>query len=115
MSKNSTHGERSPKPESVTRLTTEDSERGIVVVIEAEDDWIAEFLPWGSDGLMKVRSKTPQVVPMFHWGYSWNGRDVIILRRSISKDENSEEALVKALKENNLESCRGYLETWEGA
>ena len=100
-----------PKPESVTRLTTEDSERGIVVAIEAEDDWIAEFLPWGSDGLMKVRSKNApggSDVPL--GGYSWNGRDVIILRRSISKDENSVEALVKALKENNLESCQRILE-----
>jgi hypothetical protein len=99
-----------PQPESVTRLTTEDSERGIVAVIEAEDDWIAEFLPWGSDGLLKVRSKNApggSDVPL--GGYSWNGRDVIILRRSISKDENSGEALVKALQENNLESCQRIL------
>ena len=46
-----------PLPESVTRLTTENSERGMVVIIEAEEDWIGEFLPWGSDGLLKVRSK----------------------------------------------------------
>jgi len=99
-----------PQPESVTRLTTENSERGIVALIEAEDDWIAEFLPWGSDGLLKVRSKNApggSDVPL--GGYSWNGRDVIILRRSISKDENSGEALVKALQEDDLESCQRIL------
>ncbi|HII28558.1 MAG TPA: hypothetical protein HA314_00810 [Candidatus Thalassarchaeaceae archaeon] len=99
-----------PQPESVTRLTTEKSERGIVALIEAEDDWIAEFLPWGSDGLLKVRSKNApggSDVPL--GGYSWNGRDVIILRRSISKDENSGEALVKALQEDDLESCQRIL------
>ena len=41
-------------------------------------------------------------------GYS-EDRDVIILRRPISKDENSEDALVKALQENDLESCQGIL------
>ena len=93
-----------PSPESVTRLTTENSERGIVAVIEAEEDWIAEFLPWGSDGLLKVRSKnSPDGSDVPLGGYSWEDRDVIILRRPISKDENSGEALVKALKENNLE------------
>lgn len=99
-----------PSPESVTRLTTENSERGIVAVIEAEEDWIAEFLPWGSDGLLKVRSKNaPDGSDVPLGGYSWEDRDVIILRRPISKDENSEDALVKALQENDLESCQGIL------
>ena len=99
-----------PPPESVTRLTTENSERGIVVVIEAEEDWIAEFLPWGSDGLLKARSKNaPNGSDVPLGGYSWNDRDVIILRRLISKDENSEDALVKALEDNDLESCQGIL------
>ena len=99
-----------PSPESVTRLTTENSERGIVAVIEAEEDWIAELLPWGSDGLLKVRSKNaPDGSDVPLGGYSWEDRDVIILRRPISKDENSEDALVKALQENDLESCQGIL------
>ena len=99
-----------PSPESVTRLTTENSERGIVAVIEAEEDLIAEFLPWGSDGLLKVRSKNaPDGSDVPLGGYSWEDRDVIILRRPISKDENSEDALVKALQENDLESCQGIL------
>ncbi len=99
-----------PQPESLTRLTTENSERGIVAVIEAEEDWIAEFLPWGSDGLLKARSKNApggSDVPL--GGYSWNGRDVIILRRSSSKEENSEDALVRTLQENDLESCQRIL------
>ena len=99
-----------PSSESVTRLTTENSERGIVAVIEAEEDWIAEFLPWGSDGLLKVRSKNaPDGSDVPLGGYSWEDRDVIILRRPISKDENSEDALVKKLQENDLESCQGIL------
>ena len=94
----------------MTRLTTENSERGIVAVIEAEENWIAEFLPWGSDGLLKVRSKNaPDGSDVPLGGYSWEDRDVIILRRPISKDENSEDALVKALQENDLESCQGIL------
>ena len=87
-----------PLPNSVTRLTIENSERGIVALIEAEEDWLAEFLPWGSDGLLKVRSKNApggSDVPL--GGYSWNGRDVIILRKSTSKDENCEDTLVLSL------------------
>ena len=99
-----------PLPNSVTRLTIENSERGIVALIEAEEDWLAEFLPWGSDGLLKVRSKNApggSDVPL--GGYSWNGRDVIILRKSTSKDENCEDTLVKALQEDDLEACQRIL------
>lgn len=99
-----------PPPESVRSLIRENSERGIVAVIEAEESWIAEFLPWGSDGLLKVRStNAPNGSNVPVGGYSWNGRDVIILRRFTSNDENSEETLVRALKEDDIESCQSIL------
>ena len=103
-----------PPPESVTRLTTENSERGIVVVIEAEEDWIGSFpLGFGRIAEGKIENApNGSDVPL---GLLWNDRDVIILRRLISKDENSEDALVKALQDNDLESCQGYSGEWEGA
>ena len=95
-----------PPPESVTKLTTQNFERGIVAVIEADEDWVAEFLPWGSDGLLKVRSRNaPDGSDVPLGGYTWNGRDVVILRKAISKDENSEDSLVKKLQEDDLKSC----------
>ena len=99
-----------PLPKSITKFTTEGTERGLVAFIEAEEDWIAEFLPWGSDGMLKARSRNaPEGSDVPLGGYTWNGKDIIILRKSISKGENSKDRLVKKLQEDDLDSCARIL------
>ncbi len=69
-----------PDPTTVSRIYPEETERGLRVSIFAEEEWIAEFLPWGSDGLLKTRSRnSPENSDTPSGGYSWNDRDIVIL------------------------------------
>ena len=79
--------------------------------ISAELEWIAEFLPWGSDGLLRTRSRNaPENFDAPTGGFFWNGRDVVILRRKFEDRESVESELEKALRGGDLESCRTLLE-----
>ena len=52
----STNGEV-PDPSTISSISSEETSRGLVLQISAELEWIAEFLPWGSDGLLRTRSR----------------------------------------------------------
>ena len=100
-----------PDPITVSNLSSEETSRGLRVHISANDEWLAEFLPWGSDGLLKTRSKNaPRDFDTPSGGYFWNDRDIVILRRKIENKEDAESALEKALREGNSESCKEILQ-----
>ena len=100
-----------PDPTTVSRIYPEETERGLRVSIFAEEEWIAEFLPWGSDGLLKTRSRnSPENSDTPSGGYSWNDRDIVILRRRMDTVESAELVLERSLQEGSLESCRTVLE-----
>ena len=46
-----------PDPSTISSISSEETSRGLVLQISAELEWIAEFLPWGSDGLLRTRSR----------------------------------------------------------
>ena len=71
-----------PENEKVETVSISDDERGPIAVLGGESNWIAEFLPWGSDGKIRKRAKTCEGschVPC--GGYTWNGADMIIMWR----------------------------------
>ncbi len=100
-----------PDPATISNISSEWTSRGLVLQISAELEWIAEFLPWGSDGLLRTRSRNaPENSDAPTGGFLWNGRDVVILRRKVEEWESVESKLEKALGGDNLESCRILLE-----
>ena len=100
-----------PDPATISNISSEWTSRGLVLQISAELEWIAEFLPWGSDGLLRTRSRNaPENSDAPTGGFFWNGRDVVILRRKVEEWESVESKLEKALAGDNLESCRILLE-----
>ena len=70
-----------PDPDSITSLLTMPTSRGLNAVLQADSLWLAEFLPWVSDGRIRARAKAaPEGSRVPIGGYSYEGRDVMILR-----------------------------------
>tara|TARA_B100000424_G_scaffold240399_1_gene207767 strand:- start:361 stop:1617 length:1257 start_codon:yes stop_codon:yes gene_type:complete len=100
-----------PDPSTISSISSEETSRGLVLQISAELEWIAEFLPWGSDGLLRTRSRNaPENFDAPTGGFFWKERDVVILRRKVEDRESVESELEKALRGGDLESCRTLLE-----
>ena len=63
-----------PNPETLSIISTKNTERGLSVNLESDGIiWIAQFLPWGSDGRLQSRvanSHSEMNIPS--GGYSWN-------------------------------------------
>ena len=92
-----------PEPDSIVSISTTTTNRGLVVKLSADSDWIAEFLPWGSDGRLRARAKaapTGSRVPS--GGYSWKGIDLIIIRSSDSTLLDSANEVIKALEADEM-------------
>lgn len=89
----------------IQSLTYEETPRGPVVRLEADGGWTAEFLPWGSDGLIRARSKhAPSMCDTPCGGYYWDGRDMIIMRKSSDAFKGLDEELLMALRDNDADS-----------
>ena len=96
-----------PDPATISNISSEWTSRGLVLQISAELEWIAEFLPWGSDGLLRTRSRNaPENSDAPTGGFFWNGRDVVILRRKVEEWES----VGNAARARPVESCRILLE-----
>ena len=99
-------------PEGIIRsLSYEETSRGPVVRLNADEDWVAEFLPWGSDGQIRARSRhAPEICDSPCGGFYWNGRDMIIVRKQGGPFVGSENALMESLKNNDIGSSAKILE-----
>ena len=76
-----------PEPDSITSLQNMPNERGLNAILKADSTWLAEFLPWLSDGRIRARAKAaPEGSRIPIGGYSFEGRDVVVLRHL--EDEN---------------------------
>ena len=99
-----------PEPDSIVSISTTTTNRGLVVKLSADSDWIAEFLPWGSDGRLRARAKaapTGSRVPS--GGYSWQGTDLIIIRSSDSTSLDSANEVIKALEADEMSAAQEKL------
>ncbi|MBS65495.1 MAG: hypothetical protein CMA93_04155 [Euryarchaeota archaeon] len=99
-----------PDPDSITSLSTMPNEKGLNAVLKADSAWIAEFLPWESDGRLRARSKAaPEGSRVPIGGYSYEGRDVVILRPLEDDIQNSAGIISNALAEDDAEAAEAEL------
>jgi hypothetical protein len=100
-----------PNSENLSILSVLNSERGLIVNLESDGSyWLAEFLPWGSDGRLKLKvlnSYSGMNVPK--GGYSWNGIDILILRKQIDYTQKVGDKLHETLSQDNIEESKSIL------
>ena len=95
---------------NIASLTYEESPRGPIVRLSGDEEWVAEFLPWGSDGQIRARSRrAPEMCDSPCGGFYWNGRDIAIVRKSENQFIGSEDSLTDALRDNDMESSTNIL------
>jgi hypothetical protein len=71
---------------------------------------VAEFLPWGSDGLLRKRVNSyPESCDLPCGGYSWNGSEVISIRKEAEQKTNSRELLLDVLENGSKNDAEEIL------
>ena len=99
-----------PNPDSITSLHTIPNEKGLNAVLKADSAWLAEFLPWVSDGRIRARAKAaPEGSRVPIGGYSHKGRDVVILRPLGDDIQNSSRIISNALAADDAETAEAEL------
>ena len=99
-----------PEPSSIGRITISEHHRGPIAQLSSDSEWVAEFLPWGSDGLLRKRVNSySESCDLPCGGYSWNGADIILIRKEESAKTNSREALSEALENENKDTANEIL------
>ena len=99
-----------PQPEEIEVVSLGEDERGPSAVLSGEKEWIAEFLPWGSDGLIRKRissSDNTSISPC--GGYYWKGIDVILLWESQEIPTNSRVKISEAMKSGDIDLAKELL------
>jgi len=95
-----------PDPDSIVQASISDNVRGPVAHLRSETEWVAEFLPWGSDGLFRKRAKSyPESCDLPCGGYSWKGSDIILIRKEREPIANSRELLSDAFANQNKDKA----------
>ncbi|HIC50236.1 MAG: hypothetical protein CXX69_00790 [Candidatus Thalassarchaeum betae] len=99
-----------PNPDSITRISSESSDRGMIAALSAGSAWTAEFLPWGSDGRLRARAKAaPDGSHVPSGGYTWADRDMILLRRTSDAGSDTASELKEALRVDDLSDAQEAL------
>ena len=99
-----------PEPDKIEVLSLGEDERGPSAILGDGKESIAEFLPWGSDGLIRKRassSGSTSISPC--GGYYWNGIDVILLWESQEILSNSRMKISEAMKSGNISLAKELL------
>jgi len=99
-----------PDSGSITEASSEASERGMIATLSANGLWIAEFLPWGSDGRLRARARAaPEGSRVPSGGYTWADRDVILLWSAPDAGSDAASELREALRVDDLSDAQGVL------
>ena len=95
-----------PDPSSLSSVLLSENDRGPIARLSGDSNWIAEFLPWGSDGLLRRRiDASSEVCDAPCGGFSWEGGDLILIWEESSTEESSRDALIRALIDGDHESA----------
>ena len=99
-----------PDPQSIVHVSTSDHVRGPIANLRSETEWVAEFLPWGTDGLLRKRVNSyPESCDLPCGGYSWNGSEVISIRKEVEQNPNSRELLLDAFEHGSMKDATEIL------
>jgi len=92
-----------PNPEKITDLSISEDERGPIVELIAEEVWVAEFLPWETDGLFRKRIEFANDELIAPCGaYVWKNREMILLRKKEEQGPEAASELVASLISGEL-------------
>ncbi len=101
-----------PDTSSIEEVTISEDFKGPIAHLQAEIGWIAEFLPWGSDGLLRMRAEEyPESCELPCGGYSSEGSEIILIRKEKSLVTNSRELLSDAFQDEDKEKSSQILRT----
>ena len=93
---------------SITVESIVHTDRGINLKLNNEGIyWLAEFFPWGTDGRLRARvSIAPlgSLIPI--GGYTWNGIDIISVRKWTEDKRDLDLKLYQTIQSNDLESSK---------
>ncbi|MDC3247077.1 hypothetical protein OAU60_01575, partial [Euryarchaeota archaeon] len=85
-----------------------DTDKGINLKLNYNDEfWLAEFFPWGTDGRFRARislAPTGSDVPI--GGYTWNGMDILSLKKWNNVIRDTDSKLHNAISSNDLEKSK---------
>jgi len=98
-----------PNSNSLEVESLSENEFGPIATIRDNSVWTIEFLPWGSDGLLRRRCSSP--IDFLHapcGGYTWNDSDLIIVRKELQSPSASSE-LISSLRSGNLSEAKENL------
>ena len=99
-----------PDPESIDALSVVETDRGPVATLSAESEWLAEFLPWGSDGRLRARAKAaPEDSRVPSGGYSWEGTDLIIIRPAEPPTTDAAREIERALEVDDMAAAQNEM------
>ncbi|MDE0953900.1 MAG: hypothetical protein OR994_04430 [Candidatus Poseidoniales archaeon] len=85
-----------------------DTDRGINLKLNDNGNyWLAEFFPWGTDGRFRARiSLAPSGSDLPVGGYTWEGMDIISIRKWPQGIRNIDSQLHDAINSNDLSQSK---------
>ena len=99
-----------PDPDKLERVTISENNRGPIGILSGEEDWIAEFLPWGSDSLMRKRIQISQrICDVPCGGFSWRDSNLILIRRKVPQFPSFNDLLFDALTSDDKDEAIAIL------
>ena len=99
-----------PEPDSITSISTTATDRGLTAELSSDSEWLAEFLPWGSDGRLRARVKAaPKGSRVPSGGYSWRGTDLIIIRPKEPPMTDAAQEVARALEADDMAAAENEL------
>ncbi|MEE2625231.1 MAG: hypothetical protein VYD50_03125 [Candidatus Thermoplasmatota archaeon] len=99
-----------PDPTLVNIVSISEDDRGPIANLRAGSEWIVEFLPWGSDGMLRKRCTSAEsVADAPCGGYTWNGDDLILLRKNNEASTDAGYEVSQALESGELSQAKALL------
>lgn len=99
-----------PELGAIESLLSGATNRGPVATLFSDSKWLAEFLPWGSDGCLKRRCTSAQSVTAAPCGgYTWNGDDVILVRFAKDGGPDAGSELADSLESGDASQAKEVL------
>ncbi|MEC7700243.1 MAG: hypothetical protein VX652_00390, partial [Candidatus Thermoplasmatota archaeon] len=99
-----------PELGAIESLLSGATNRGPVATLFSDSKWLAEFLPWGSDGRLKRRCTSAQSVTAAPCGgYTWNGDDVILVRFAKDGGPDAGSELADSLESGDASLAKAVL------